>query len=45
MAPLLDCPSEKKAHADLPDVPEMAHVRYQCLCRECGSVRIGSVAC
>ena len=34
---------KKKAHADLPDVPEMAHVCCQCRRRECGSVRIGSV--
>src|SRR5215475_6973541 len=32
IAPLLDCTSEeKKAHGDLPNVPEMAYVRCQCL--------------
>ena len=43
MAPLSIAPPKKKAHGDLLDVPEMVHGRCQCLRRECGSVRIGSV--
>ena len=33
----------KKAHRALPAVPEIAHVRYECLRLQVGSVRIGSV--
>ncbi len=33
----------KNVYRDLPDVPEMARVRLQWLCQQCGSVRIGSV--
>ena len=36
--------SIQKSHAALPEVPEIARVRGQCLRRECGLVRIGSVA-
>jgi hypothetical protein len=32
--------STTKAHTDLPAVPEIARVRCQCLCLECGAVRI-----
>src|SRR3989442_15684199 len=35
----------KKAHIDLPEVPEIARVSYQCLRRECGSARIVASAC
>jgi len=41
--PLLDGTYKEKARADLPDVPEVAHVRCQCQCLRYGSVRIGSV--
>src|SRR5262249_43191014 len=37
--------STKKTHADLPNVPEMVHVRWQCQYRACGLIRIDSGVC
>ena len=36
---------QKKAHADLPTVPEIAHLRGQSLRLQCSAVRIGSIVC